>query len=310
MLLEMKDVVKRYGDLVAVDHVTMSIGEGEIFGLLGPNGAGKTTAINTILGLTRIDGGDVLVFGRNFEHHASEIKKQIGIVPQDIAVFEDLTAYENVQFFGRLYGLKGALLKDRIREALDFTGLWDRRKEFPKKFSGGMKRRLNIACAVVHQPRLIIMDEPTVGIDPQSRNHILQSVKALNQKGSTIIYTSHYMEEVEEICTRITIMDHGRIIAGGTKEALKAMVAEDQHVELEVSGVNFNLVDCIKGIDGVKDAAAEGRHITVTSVQGASNLSRILAAVSEAGQEVVSMNTAKPTLEMVFLTLTGRTLRD
>lgn len=310
MILEIKNVVKRYKDVIAVDNVSLSIKEGEIFGLLGPNGAGKTTIINTILGLTRTDAGEIKMFGKDFNSYELEIKKNVGVVPQDIAVFEDLSAYENVIFFGKLYGLKDGLLKERAKQALEFTGLWDKRKEFPKKFSGGMKRRLNIACAIVHQPKLIIMDEPTVGIDPQSRNQILESVKAFNKNGSTIIYTSHYMEEVEEICTAITIMDHGRVIAAGTKEELKDLVSTEEVVEIEIRNLNYSLIDNLKKINKVKETAFENGKLTVTSESNSANLGEIINSISGSGCEILSLNIQKPTLETVFLTLTGRTLRD
>lgn len=310
MVVEIKNLVKRYGDLLALDNVNISIREGEIFGLLGPNGAGKSTAINTIVGLTKIDGGEVRIFGKDLMTNELEIKKQIGIVPQDIAVFEDLTGYENVTFFGKLYGLKDDLLKGRVEEALNFTGLWDRRKDFPSKYSGGMKRRLNIACAIVHHPKLIIMDEPTVGIDPQSRNHILQSVKELNKMGSTVIYTSHYMEEIEEICNMITIMDHGKVIAKGTKDELKALISLEEKVMIELSSVNFTISDNIKDIPGVKACNIEGKQLTVVSQKNSKNLGRIIEAVTNTDTEITALNVDKPTLEGVFLTLTGRSLRD
>ena len=310
MVLEIKNIVKRYNDVLAVDNVSLSIREGEIYGLLGPNGAGKSTTINTILGLTKIDSGSISVFGKDFGSNEMEIKKEIGIVPQDIAVFEDLSAYENVVFFGKLYGLKGSLLTERAKEALEFTGIWEKRESYPKKFSGGMKRRLNIACAIVHQPKLIIMDEPTVGIDPQSRNHILESVKELNRKGSTIIYTSHYMEEVEELCTYITIMDNGRIIAGGTKDELREMVSSDEKVEIKVSDVNYTLTESLKKMDGVKEVVLEKNMLSIVSARNISNLGKVIDTITESGSEILSLNIERPTLETVFLTLTGRTLRD
>lgn len=310
MIIEIKNLVKRYGDFLAVDNMNLKVREGEIFGLLGPNGAGKTTTINTIAGLTKVDSGDIKIFEKDMKHHELEIKRNMGIVPQDIAVFGELTAYENVMFFGKLYGLRDGNLKDKVQEALNFTGLWDRRKDFPKNYSGGMKRRLNIACAIVHQPKIIIMDEPTVGIDPQSRNHILQSVKELNKLGSTIIYTSHYMEEIEELCTNITIMDHGKIIASGTKEELKALISSEDKMSLEVSSVNYTLIDNIKKLQGVRECSNEGNVITVISNKNSKNLSKIIDIINEADSEIMSINIEKPTLEGVFLTLTGRTLRD
>lgn len=310
MLVEIKNLIKRYNDFLAVDNINLSIEEGEIFGFLGPNGAGKTTTISALTGLTKIDAGEIKIFGKALNTHEMEIKRNIGLVPQDIALFDDLTAYENLHYFGRLYGIKGGLLKERIEEALEFTGLSEKRKQLPKKFSGGMKRRLNIACAIVHRPKLIIMDEPTVGIDPQSRNHILQSIKELNKMGSTIIYTSHYMEEVDEICTKLVIIDHGKVIAHGTSDELKAMVAVDERMVMEVSAVNYTIIDNIKKIQGVKDCTISGNELTVLSKRHSKNLGRIIDYVSDTGAEIISLNVEKPTLESVFLTLTGRTLRD
>lgn len=310
MIIQIKDLVKRYSDLLAVDNVSLTVEEGEIFGLLGPNGAGKTTLLNTIQSLTKVDAGEIKVFGKEIKNGEQEVKQEMGIVPQDIAIYEDLTAYENAAFFGRLYGLKGALLKERVEEALNFTGLWEKRKDFPKKFSGGMKRRLNIACAIVHQPKLIIMDEPTVGIDPQSRKHILESVKELNKRGATIVYTSHYMEEVEEICSRIAIMDNGRVIAKGTKEELKALISFEERIAVEVSSVNHTLVDNIKQVNGVKDCIVKEKTLTIISQKDSKNLSRIIESISEGDSEILSLNIERPTLEGVFLTLTGKTLRN
>ena len=310
MVVEIKNLVKRYGDFLAVDNISLSIENGEIFGLLGPNGAGKTTAINCLIGMQRQDKGQIILFDKSFDGNDSSIKKDIGIVPQDLALYLDLTCYENVTFFAKLYGLKDGLLKSRVQEALEFTGLWERRKDLAKKLSGGMKRRLNIACAIVHQPKLIIMDEPTVGIDPQSRNHILQSVKELNRKGSSIIYTSHYMEEVEELCSRIAIMDHGKVIAQGTKEELKAFVTIEEKTEIELSSINYTLVDNIKQVSGVKECDFKDSKLMVISEKNSKNLSRIIDCITATDIDILSMNIEKPTLETVFLTLTGRTLRD
>ncbi len=310
MVVEIKNVVKRYKDELAVDNVSLTIREGEIFGLLGPNGAGKTTTINALMGLIKIDKGEILIFDKNIKNFSSEIKKEIGIVPQDIAVYPDLTVYENTSFFAKLYGLKDKLLKDRVEEALEFTGLSDKKKVMAKYLSGGMRRRLNIACAIAHHPRLIIMDEPTVGIDPQSRNHILESIKRLNNDGSTIIYTSHYMEEVEELCTNIAIMDKGKVIAQGNKDELKALISTEDKVSLELSSMNFTLVDNIRNIMGVMDCAVDGNMITVTSKKDSKNLSKIIDYILNTGVEIMNINIEKPNLEGVFLTLTGKTLRD
>ena len=227
MLIEIKDLSKSYKDFKAVDIKELSIKEGEIFGFLGPNGAGKTTTISILSGLYSKYDGEIKIFGKNLKENEIFIKKNLGVVPQDLALIDDLTAEENVKFFGELYGLRGKELKDAVKETLEFVGLLDRKKYFPPKFSGGMKRRLNIACAIVHKPKLIIFDEPTVGIDPQSRNKILETIKELNKQGSTIIYTSHYMEEVDSICSNICIIDHGKIIARGTNDELKALVKHD-----------------------------------------------------------------------------------
>lgn len=310
MIVEVKNLVKRYKDVLAVDNVNLVIEEGEIFGLLGPNGAGKTTTISILTGLVKSDSGEIKIFDKHLSKNEMEIKRQFGIVPQDIAVFEDLTAWENLSYFGSLYGLKGSLLKERIEEALEFTGLSDNRKNYPKKFSGGMKRRLNIACAIVHRPKLIILDEPTVGIDPQSRNHILNSIKKLNSMGSTIIYTSHYMEEVDEICSKIVIMDHGRVIAKGTKDELKTLVAVNEKVKIDLSTVNFTLIENLKKIQGVLECNIDGNSLTVISKKQNKNLGKIIECVSNADSEIISLNVEKPTLESVFLTLTGRKLRD
>jgi ABC-2 type transport system ATP-binding protein len=310
MVVEINNLVKRYKDFIAVDNLSLSIKEGEIFGLLGPNGAGKTTTINTILGLSKKDSGEVKIFGKSMDKNEEEIKSNIGVVPQNIAVFSDLTAYENVEFFGKLYGLRGKLLKERVEEALEFTGLLDRKKDYPGKYSGGMQRRLNIACAIVHKPKLIIMDEPTVGIDPQSRNHILDSVRKLNEGGSTVIYTSHYMEEIEELCTDITIMDHGKVIAKGTKDDLKSLVSLEEKLTITLSSVNYTMVDEVKKISGVKDCIVEDRNITVISKKDCRNLSRIIDVVNSSNSEILGIDVEKPSLEGVFLTLTGRKLRD
>ncbi|WP_066070077.1 ABC transporter ATP-binding protein [Neobacillus soli] len=310
MLLEVNNLIKRYGDFLALDHITFAINEGEIFGLLGPNGAGKTTTISIISSLTPYDGGEVKFLGKEIKRHEMEVKQEFGIVPQEIALFEDLTAYENLDYFGRLYGLRGSLLKERIAEALSFTGLTDRQRDRPKGFSGGMKRRLNIACAILHHPKLIIMDEPTVGIDPQSRNHILQSIKELNKMGSTIIYTSHYMEEVEEICTRVAIVDHGRVIAQGTKEELTALVSTEEKLVIEISSVNYSLVEQIKSIPSIRECIIKGNSLEVVGKKGEHNVSRVINLLAEAGIEILSLNVEKPSLEAVFLTLTGRSLRD
>ncbi|CAI8928722.1 MULTISPECIES: ABC transporter ATP-binding protein [Bacillus] len=308
--LEIKNLTKKFGDFIAVDNMSLAIKEGEIFGFLGSNGAGKSTTINMIAGLLRSNEGEISILGKNTKKHNRFAKMNIGIVPQDIAIYEELTTYENVKFFAGLYGLRGAELKARVEEALQFVGLSDKHKSYPKNFSGGMKRRLNIACAIAHHPKLIIMDEPTVGIDPQSRNYILQSVRKLNEMGSTIIYTSHYMEEVEEICTKIAIVDHGKVIAEGTKEQLKAIITDTKDIWIEVKSVENLDVAKLKEINGVKAVQIEENVIKVHSDAGLNNLNKIIQHFINHDIEIRSLEEQAPNLETVFLTLTGRNLRD
>ncbi|SDY33071.1 ABC transporter ATP-binding protein [Tindallia californiensis] len=310
MLLEIDQLVKRYHHKIVVDHLSLKIREGEIMGLLGPNGAGKTTTINMITGLTKIDQGSIKIFGQNLEKSGKAIKKGIGLVPQDIAIFDDLNAWENIAFFGGLYGLKGNRLKEKVQWALEFVGLKDHQKQFPKKFSGGMKRRLNIACAIVHQPKLIIMDEPTVGIDPQSRNHILESVRRLNREGSTILYTSHYMEEVDAISSKIAIMDQGRVMAQGTSDELKKMISSEDRILLTVSDASYSMMEKIKNLQGVIDCHGKGKEITILAKKDSALIGQISQIISNMGAEIHSLQVEKVTLESVFLTLTGKTLRD
>ncbi len=226
-ILRTKDLTKKYDNKVVVDNLNLEIREGEIFGLLGPNGAGKSTTMNMICGIVRPTLGEVDFMGKDFQKNRKELLEKVGYIPQDLAIHGNLKAWENVELFTSLYGIRGSLLKERIEESLEYVGLLEKKNEYAKKFSGGMKRRLNIACAIGHHPELLIFDEPTVGIDPQSRNFILDKIKESNRNGATVIYTSHYMEEVEAICTRIAIMDNGRLIATGTSEELKKMVVED-----------------------------------------------------------------------------------
>ncbi|MED4407986.1 ATP-binding cassette domain-containing protein [Bacillus licheniformis] len=309
-VLEINHLTKKFGDFVAVDNISLSIEEGEIFGLLGANGAGKSTTIHMISSLLRSNEGEITILGKNIAKHRKFAKMNIGIVPQDLAIYEDLTAYANVKFFAGLYGLRGAHLHNRVEEALQFVGLSDKHKSFPKNFSGGMKRRLNIACAIAHRPKLIIMDEPTVGIDPHSRNYILESVKKLNAMGCTIIYTSHYMEEVEEICTRIAIVDHGKIIAEGTKEQLKSIITNTKDIQVVLKSAENIDIGELKTISGVEAAVLEDNTIKINSDAGVNNLNQIIEKLMKNGAEIRSLEEKAPNLETVFLTLTGRQLRD
>ncbi|WLV24558.1 ABC transporter ATP-binding protein [Aciduricibacillus chroicocephali] len=309
-ILEIEKLTKRFGDVVAVDQMSLKVEEGEIFGFLGSNGAGKSTTIEMVTGLLRPNSGTIKVLGKDISKNRMFIKRNIGFVPQDIAIYEDLTAYENVKFFAGLYGFRGKELHERTMEALEFVDLTEKQKVFPKKFSGGMKRRLNIACAIAHKPKLIIMDEPTVGIDPQSRKYILESVRKLNEMGCTIIYTSHYMEEVEEICSRIAIIDHGQIIVEGTKDELKSLITDHKVVNIDTKSAVEVDVEIIKEIPGVLSVQVVGDEVQVQTELGANNLNRIIAYFISNGLEIRSLDEKEPNLETVFLTLTGRSLRD
>ena len=309
MIATMKNVVKRYGDTLALDHLNFSVQEGEILGLLGPNGAGKTTAIRTLCGLIDADSGEATVLGKRQSIKNLEARREIGLVTQEITVFMDLTAAENLRYFGGLYGLKGEALSANVNEMLAFVGLSDRAKNKPGTFSGGMQRRLNIACALVHKPKLVIMDEPTVGIDPQSRNHILESVKKIAKNGTTVIYTTHYMEEVQAICDRISIMDLGRVIAEGTLEELVGRIQHEQRVHLTAVAPSDALTADFRAISGVKHVEVKGSYYLITSASGSGNVSRIMEIAQRYGG-VTSFTEDKPNLENVFLTLTGKKLRD
>jgi ABC-2 type transport system ATP-binding protein len=309
-VLEIRNLTKKFGDFIAVDNMSLNVREGEIFGFLGANGAGKSTTINMISSLLRSTEGEIDILGRSLASNGKFAKMNIGIVPQDISIYENMTSYENVSFFAGLYGLRGNLLKERTEEALDFVGLGDKAKSFPKNFSGGMKRRLNIACAIAHRPKLIIMDEPTVGIDPQSRNYILNSVRKLNQMGCTIIYTSHYMEEVEEICTRIAIVDHGKIIADGTKEQLKEIITDTRSIWIKIKTTDSLNTDSLMQIQGVISAQLEDNTIKISSKGEINNLNLIIQQLIKDQVEIRSVEEQAPNLESVFLTLTGRNLRD
>jgi len=309
MLATMKNVVKRYGDFMALDHLDLNVAEGEILGLLGPNGAGKTTAIRSLCGLVGFDSGDITVFGKKQGPNNMDIKRKMGLVTQEITVFQDLSAIENLRYFGSLYGLRGAELHSNVARVLEFIGLTDNAKKKPKKFSGGMQRRLNIGCALVHRPKLLIMDEPTVGIDPQSRNHILESVRTIAAEGTTVIYTTHYMEEVTAVCNRISIMDTGRVIAEGTLDELVGRISHEDTIRMTAVMASPALTEEIKAISGVKSVDVTGNDYVIISAAEAGNINRIMEIAMRHGG-VGNITAAKPTLEDVFLTLTGRCLRD
>lgn len=308
--IQIKDAVKKYDSKVSVDHLNLTIEQGEVFGLLGPNGAGKSTTIKMLSGLLKIDQGEMTLDGISVKTDPLEIKRRIGLVPQDLAIYENLSARENVTFFAKLYGLRGSLLKERVDEALEFVALADRQREKPSSFSGGMKRRLNIACAIMHHPKLIIMDEPTVGIDPQSRNHILESVRKLNQMGSTIIYTSHYMEEVAAISTRVGIIDHGHLIACGTEKELRSKAAQEEKIMIQVDNLNQAAIQELNDHPRINQVTAQNQTIEITLSSSQAYLQDILFILSKHLVRIQTLSQIEPDLEALFLSLTGRKLRD
>ena len=309
-MIHIENLVKRYGQLVALDHLNLDIEEGEIFGLLGPNGSGKTTAINCLLALLKYDKGTITVFGKEMKPDSYDIKKNIGVVMQNVAVFEQMSVRENIDYFCGLYIKDKARRKELVEEAIQFTGLEDFQKMRPKKLSGGLLRRLNIACGIVHKPKLIIMDEPTVAVDPQSRNKILEGILELNRQGSTIIYTSHYMEEVEQICSRIAIIDHGRVLATGTTEELKQMIKTGETITIEAISLDESALADLKNLPHVFDISYEEQVLKVRLSSAKHNLVRILNYLQEHDISFGRVFSELPTLNDVFLEITGKELRD
>lgn len=310
MVVKIDNLVKRYGDLVALDHFHLEIEEGEVFGLLGPNGSGKSTTIGCLLSLLEYDKGTIQVFGKEMKPSSYDLKKDIGIVFQDVAVFDELTVYENIDYFCSLYIKDKTQRKQMVEEAIRFVELGDFRKFYPGKLSGGLLRRLNIACGIAHKPKLIIMDEPTVAVDPQSRNKILEGIQALNRQGATIIYTSHYMEEVEQICTRIAIMDKGKNLAIGTKDELKAMIDLGETITVEMPCVPEEIQTMVETLPHVLWVDASGHFLKVKFSKGKHNLLRLLDLLKEQEVEIGAVHSELPTLNDVFLEITGKELRD
>lgn len=309
-MIKIENLVKRYGDLLALDHLNLEIQEGEIFGLLGPNGSGKSTAINCMLSLLKYDKGNIEIFDKKMTPDNYEAKRQIGVVFQNVAVFDELTVYENIDYFCGMYIKDRDKKKKYVKDAIEFVGLENYLKMRPKKLSGGLLRRLNIACGIAHKPKLIIMDEPTVAVDPQSRNKILEGIQKLNRQGSTIIYTSHYMEEVEQICSRIAIMDHGRSIAVGTKEELKKMIKTGETITIEGVQLKESQLADIKEIRHVFQAEYEEEKLIVRCSGAKHNLVRILNYMQENEIPFGQVFSQLPTLNDVFLEITGKQLRD
>jgi ABC-2 type transport system ATP-binding protein len=309
--IEIKNVTKRFNDKLAVDNVSLDIEQGDIFGLLGPNGAGKSTLISMVVGLLKADNGEINIGGYSINKEPLKVKEQIGLVPQELALYEKLSAKQNLEFWGAMYGLRGRVLNQRIDEAIELSGLQDSVKLQVKKYSGGMKRRLNIACAVLHHPKILIMDEPTVGIDPQSRNHIFEFTKNVNKEnGTTVIYTSHYMEEIETLCNDLFILDLGKEVAKGSKSEVKRMVTDLTKVDIAVAKYNEEIILKLKKLKGVGEIVREeGKLILVTKNESFSLEEAVRIMMAE-GVKFTSININEPTLEEVFLTLTGKKLRD
>lgn len=310
MVVKVNNLVKRYKELIALDHFNMEVEEGEILGLLGPNGCGKTTAINCILSLLSFDKGEIKVFGRKMTPDAYDIKRQIGLVPQEVSVFENLTVKENIDYFCGLYIDDKTLRKRYVEEAIEFVGLKDYVKFYPKKLSGGLKRRLNIACGIVHKPKLIFLDEPTVAVDAQSRNFILDGIKELNKQGSTIIYTTHYLEEAEILCKRIVIMDNGKDLVSGSKEELKAMITTSEKVVVSFTSVGEEIISDMKRLPHVIDIERDGEDYIIKFENGLNNLTNLLEFIKEKELIYTKLHSQMPTLNDVFLELTGKELRD
>lgn len=309
-ILQASGLVKTFDELTAVNNVSFSISEGETFGLLGPNGAGKTTSISMIAGLLEPDSGRVTVDGVEISTGSTRGKASIGLVPQDLAIYPDLTASENLSFFGRLYGMPRSELDRRVDEVLEVIGLSDRRDDLIKEFSGGMKRRLNIGIGLLHRPRMLILDEPTVGVDPQSRNAILESVERLSAEGMAVLYTTHYMEEAERLCDRVAIIDEGIIQAEGTRRELVALVGETDRVSISADGDLHAASVAAGSMAGVREAVTGEHTIEVLATDASSILPELLGRVSGAGANIQGVEVIEPNLEAVFLHLTGKALRD
>lgn len=310
MIIEINDLVKRYGKLTALDHFNLQVKKGDILGLLGPNGCGKSTAINCMLSLLSYDKGEIKLFGENMSPTRYDIKKRIGVVPQEVAVFDELTVIENIDYYCGLYISDTATKKQYITEVITLVGLEDFTTFLPNKLSGGLKRRLNIACGIVHKPELIFLDEPTVAVDPQSRNKILDSIKELNRQGATIVYTTHYMEEVEQLCNNIVIVEKGQVIAEGTTEQLKGMIKANEKIVIEIPDFPSAVKEKLLHLPGIIDITYDNVFVTLNTEKNKAVFANVLHILEENQLSFGNFYTQQPTLNDVFLEITGRELRD
>lgn len=308
--IDVQNLHKAFGEQKAVQGVSFEVQPGEIFSLLGPNGAGKTTTISMLSCLLHPDEGDAFILGHSIRKDAMGVKSVLGVVPQEIAMYEDMSARENLTFWGKMYGLRGAALKTRVNEVLEVIGLTDRAKEFIKKYSGGMKRRVNIGIALLHKPKVIYMDEPTVGIDPQSRRSILDSVLKLKQEGTTVLYTTHYMEEAQELSDHIAIMDQGKMIASGTHAELVKIVGAMDRIRVTINSESAKVLETWKTVTGVTKVSAEDGTLTILAEDSNQVLPRLFESAAARAVRITSVDIQEPNLESVFLHLTGRALRD
>lgn len=309
-VIEVKNLTKEYKKLKAVDNLTFEVHEGEILGLLGPNGSGKSTTINCILSLLNFSNGSIKILGKEMQPNAYDLKRQIGVVFQDVAVFDELTVYDNIDYFCGLYIKDKELRKKCIEDAIALVGLEEFKKFYPKQLSGGLLRRLNIACGIAHKPKLIFLDEPTVAVDPQSRNNILDGIEKLRNNGATIVYTTHYMEEVEILCDRVIILDKGKIIASGTTDELKELAKIEEKVSVEVKDLSKEYIDKIKKLDNVEDVDYSNGLLLITYKKGKNNLVELMDYLRKESIRYNKIFSERPTLNDVFLELTGKELRD
>ena len=309
-VIEVKNLIKEYKEIKAVDNLSFEVHEGEILGLLGPNGSGKTTTINCLLSLLNYSSGSIKIFGKEMKPDSYDIKSKIGVVFQEVAVFDELTVYENVDYFCGLYINNKETRKKYIEDAINLVGLENFKNFYPKKLSGGLLRRLNIACGIAHKPKLIFLDEPTVAVDPQSRNNILDGIKKLRDNGATIVYTTHYMEEVEMLCDRVIILDKGKILATGTTDELKELTKIEEKISIEINALDINYIDKIKELKNVDDVRYSSNILLVTYKKGKNNLVEIMEYLKKNNIKYNKIYSERPTLNDVFLELTGKELRD